>query len=794
MTTDPRIVYEFGPFCMDPDKQVLLRENQPIPVTPKAFETLLALVRHSRDVVTKEELLKEVWPDSFVEESNLSQNIFMLRKALGDTAENRQYIVTLPGRGYRFAASVRTVTQQGEVLVAHTRARAQIVIEENEAETDQALKTLLVPQEPRVSRKFLLSMAGVAALLALGAFFLIRSRVPANLSEKDSILAADFVNTTGDPVFDDTLHQGMTVQLEQSPFLSLVSDERIQKTLALMEQPADTRLTPAVGREICQRVGSTAVLNGSIARLGSQYVLGLRAVECRTGYVLDAEQARAARKEDVLTALSEIAGRFRTHVGESLSTVGAHNTPLEEATTPSLDALKAYSLAWKVSTSVGNTAAIPLMKRAIEIDPQFAMAHAMLSKYYFDIGELALSRESARQAFELRKRASDRERFFITTFYEMVVTGDLEKAEQICDAWAQTYPRDVESHAFLSGMILVVLGRYEKAVEEGKRSVQADPDAGFTYNNLALAYVSLGRIPDGENTLVLASERKIEIPDYMVDRYQIAFLKSDAAEMDRIAALATEVPGAEDTVSDQQAFALAYSGRLQQARAMSRRAVEVAQQTGQLERAALFEAGSAVREGFFGDAAVAKRGATAALMLSKGRDAQYGAAFALALAGDSKQARTLADDLENRFPEDTNVRYNYVPALRALLALNQGDPAKGIELLHVNLPYDLGEPVCSYLGFYGLLYPIYVRGEAYMALHQGAQAAAEFQKILDHPGIVISDPVGALARLQLGRAYAMSGDTVKAKAAYQNFLTLWKDADPGIPILKRAKAEFSNLR
>ena len=487
------------------------------------------------------------------------------------------------------------------------------------------------------------------------------------LTDKDTIVLADFANTTDDPVFDGTLRQGMMVQLEQSPFLSLVSDEHIQKTLGLMEQPADTRLTPAVGRELCQRVGGTAVLNGSIASLGSQYVLGLRAVECRTGYVLDAEQAQAARKEDVLNALSEIAGRFRTRVGESLSTVGAHNTPLEEATTQSLDALKAYSLAWKASTSVGNTAAIPLMKRAIEINPQFAMAHAMLSKYYFDIGELALSRESARKAFELRSRVSDRERFFITAFYEMVVTGDLEKAEQICDAWAQAYPRDVESHAFLSGMILVVLGRYGKAVEEGKKTVEADPDAGFSYNNLAIAYVSLGRIPDGESTLRLASERKIEIPDYLVDRYQIAFLKNDAAEMDRIAAAAKEVPGAEDTVSNQQAFALAYSGRLQQARAMSRRAVEVAQQTGQLERAALFEAGSAVREGFFGDADVARRDAAAALMLSKGRDAEYGAAFALALAGDSRQARTLADDLENRFPEDTNVRYNYVPALAPCL-------------------------------------------------------------------------------------------------------------------------------
>src|ERR1035438_4826070 len=340
MATDPRIIYEFGPFHMDPDKQILLRGNDPVQVTPKAFETLLVLVRRSRDVVSKEELLKAVWPNSFVEESNLSQNIFLLRKALGDTAENRQYIVTLPGRGYRFAASVRTVTEQGEALVAQARTRTQIVIEEKEAETEQVLKALPIPQKRGAGRKLLLSAAVVALLLALGAFLLIRNRRHANLDEKDSILVADFVNTTGDPVFDDTLRQGMEVQLEQSPSLSLISEDSIRQALGLMGKPPDTRLTGQTARDVCERTGSSAVLEGSIKALGSEYVLDLRSVNCRTGENIDDQQVQVARKEDALDAVTGMARSFRARAGESAAALAKHDTPLAEATTPSLEALK----------------------------------------------------------------------------------------------------------------------------------------------------------------------------------------------------------------------------------------------------------------------------------------------------------------------------------------------------------------------------------------------------------------------------------------------------------------------
>jgi eukaryotic-like serine/threonine-protein kinase len=486
MATEPRIVYEFGPFHMDPDKQILLRGNDPVPVTPKAFETLLVLVRRSRDVVSKEELLKEVWPNSFVEESNLSQNIFLLRKALGDTGENRQYIVTLPGRGYRFAATVRTVTEQGEALVAQARTRTEIVIEENEAETAPTLKALPIPQKPQASRRLLLSVAAVTVLLALGTFLVIRSRLPSNLGEKDPILVADFVNTTGDPVFDDTLRQGMEVQLEQSPSLSLVSEDRIQQALGLMGKPPDARLTGQTAREVCERTGSSAVLEGSINPLGSEYVLDLRSVNCHTGENIDNEQVQVARKEDALDAVTRMARGFRARAGESAAALLKHDTSLAEATTSSLEALKAYSLGWKIQALQGDEPAVKFFQRALEIDPSFAMAYASLGLMYGSSGSSELATENITRAYELRNRASDKERFFITAYYFGRATGNQEKAQQVCDEWARTYPREFLAHSFLAGFVDPVLANYKGAVEEARKTMELNPDDGVGYYQLTV--------------------------------------------------------------------------------------------------------------------------------------------------------------------------------------------------------------------------------------------------------------------------------------------------------------------
>ena len=769
-------IYEFGDFRADPAEQLLLHRGQPVALTPKVFETLLILLKSEGRLIDKDDFIRQLWPGVFVEDVALAKNISYLRRALGDGNNGVDLIQTVPKRGYRFGAPVRKVSEQNASL----------------SNTDQDVPTERLATAMPAKKWVFASLIGLAIAIGAGAFLLFfhGKRV---LSANDTVVLADFANSTGDPVFDDTLRRGMAVQLEQSPFLSLISEEQIQQALRLMGQPADARLTPAIARQICERTGSAAVLDGSIASMGSQYVLGLHATDCHTGKALAEEQVQAGRKEEVLSSLSQMANKFRTQLGESLTTVDQYDTPLAEATTPSLEALRAYSAGWKVVSSKGSAAALPFFKHAIELDPKFAMAYAGLGRMYGDTGEPDLSAENTGQAYQLRDRASEAEKFFITASYDLQVTGNMEKAQTTCQAWAQTYPREAGPHGFLSGIIYPVLGRYEKAVEEGKKALELNGDFAVEYSILALDYQGLNQWGEAEHILQEASARKMEIPDLLVARYQLAFLKGDQAAMGRAVDQGQGASGAEDLVAEQEAFAQAYGGHLQQARRKSLRAVDLAQQSGEKERAALFEAGAALREALFGNATTAEQDAIAVLRLSQGRDAEYGAAFALALAGYSVQSRTLAEALERRLPEDTAVRFSYLPEVRALLALNHGEPAKAIELLQLAVPYELGDPPSSFLGYFGSFYPQYVRGEAYLAAHQGGEAAAEFQMILDHRGIVVSDPIGALAHLQLGRAYVLSGETTKAKAAYRDFLTLWKDADPDIPILKQAKVEYAKL-
>ena len=639
------------------------------------------------------------------------------------------------------------------------------------------------------STKWWIAVAAACVLAAAVAGYFLRRSAP-KLTNKDTIVLADFANKTGDPVFDGTLRQGLAVQLEQSPFLSLVPDQRIQVMLGLMNRPAEAALTPEIAREVCERAGAAAVLEGSIAGLGSQYVLGLRARKCRTGEVIDEEQAEAAKKEDVLTILGQMAVKFRTRVGESLGTIKQLDTPLAEATTPSLEALKLYSAGLKAGLSPDPAVAVPLLKRALEIDPQFAMAHAMLSRAYGDMWESAQAAESIANAYRLRNRASDRERFFITLAYDWQATGNLEKALRTCELWAQTYPRDRDAHAAMSA-IYPGLAEYEKAIEAGKRAIEADANFPPGYINLAWAYVFLERLGEAEKTIQQAS--KFQSPDLILLPYYIAYLKGDAAGMERQAARARGMAGSEDWLTNAQAFVLASFGRLESARSMSRRAAGLAQQGGQKERAAMFEAGGAVREAFFGNSREASRGAEASLALSNSRDVVYGAAFAMAVAGDLARSQTLANDLEKRFPEDTLVKFTYLPALRGLASIHNGDSAGAIQLLQDATPYENGVPG-SWFGFFGDLYPVYVRGMAYLAARDGAKAGAQFQKIVRDRMLVWSDPVGVAARLELSRAFALAGDENQAKHAYQDFFTLWNDADPEIPILKQARAEYAKLR
>jgi serine/threonine protein kinase/tetratricopeptide (TPR) repeat protein len=657
------------------------------------------------------------------------------------------------------------------------------------------MATVTAAESPRhsVRWKFILPGAAVAVALSIAAYLYLRRAPP--LTDKDTIVVADFDNTTGDPVFDETLRQGLAVQLEQSPFLSMVSDDRIRKTLALMDQRPDARLTPDVAQGVCVRTGSAAVLEGSIARLGSQYVLGLRAKNCTTSEILADEQAQAARKEEVLGALSQIAKRFRTRVGESLATIEKHSTPLEEATTPSLEALKAFSTAWNTHLSSSQAAAQPQFERAIAIDPNFAFAYATLGIGYSTLGESTLARQSTLKAYQLRDRASDVERFYIDTMYDRQVTGNLEREQRTLESWAQAYPRDPRPLGLLSGFATRSTGRYELSIDMAARATALDPNGARApeYGGKAFSELYMNRLTDAEVTIRRATERKFDTPDLFLVRYFIAFLNGDGEDMKRKAALARAKPFTADMISHVEALGLARSGRLQEARRTSAVAVDIAKQRGQRERAALFEGATAVWEAFYGNAAAARQQATKALELARGREVDYAAALALALSDDVPRCRTLADDLARNFPEDTSVQYMYLPTLRALFSLNAHEPAAAIQALETASRFDLAVGGIGFTGFFGGLYPIYVRGQAFLAAHQPAEAAAEFERILDHRSIVLVDPMDAMARLQLARALALSGDATKARRAYEDLFALWKNADPDISLFVKARAEYAKL-
>ena len=641
-----------------------------------------------------------------------------------------------------------------------------------------------------------MSIAGTVAITAVvsaSAYFYLH-RPPA-LTEKDTIILADFDNTTGDPVFDDTLRQGLSVELQQSPYFSLISDQKVHQTLALMGQAKDARLTAEIAQQVCERTASAAVMEGSIAILGSEFVLGLLAKSCNTGTVLDRQQIQAGRREDVLNALSEIVRKLRTRLGESRVTVAEHSTPLAEATTPSLEALKAYSTGMKVVVSSGNADAVPFFQRAVEIDPKFAVAYANLGLSLSAMGESVLSAQSTTKAWQLRDRVSDREKFFIDFTYDRQVTGNLERAYQTLESWFRAYPRGPQPNALglLSGLATHGTGRFDRAIEAAQTQLIDDPNM-FAHLNLATAYFFLDRFDESEQTLERAAARKLEAPGLLQVRYEIAALKNDQDRMDGTAALAKGKRGSEHALAHAQALTLARSGRLASALQSSARAIDLARQQGDHEAAASYQASRAVWEAICGNATEAQKDALAALAVSNGRDVEYAAALALALSGAASRSQPLADDLETRFPEDTIARSTYVPVLRALSALERGNPADSIERLQTALPYELAVNGLSFDFFLGGLHSAYVRGEALLVTRRFAEAVAEFQKILDHRGLVGMDPIGALAHLQLGRAFALAGDPVKSRTAYEHFLTLWNEADLNVPILAQAKAEFARLQ
>jgi serine/threonine protein kinase/tetratricopeptide (TPR) repeat protein len=665
-----------------------------------------------------------------------------------------------------------------------------------------------VPETEEVGRgrwkiPLLIGLTLVASLAA--GTYRVRNQRPtqaSRLTEKDTVVLADFTNSTGDPLFDDTLKTALSVGLKQSPFLNVLSESKVTATLTLMTRPANSPLTPEVARELCQRAGCKAYVAGSIASLGSQYVLGLRAVSCQSGDVLAQEQATAASKEKVLDGLGAAVSRLRGELGESLATVQKFDVPLSEATTPSLAALKAFSLGAKAEREEGPAASLRYDQRAIQLDPDFAMGYRAVGGDYYNLGEPGRASRYYAKAFDLREHASEREKLVITADYYSSVTGELDKAAQAYQELIESFPREWEPYNGL-GTVFTGQGQYEKAADAYRQNIRLDPDKVDPYVNLASTGLGLQRFEDVRHTIREAQARELDVYPFHSQLYALAFLGGDSAAMGEQENWFTGRP--EENIglslaSDTEA----YGGHLRKARELTRRSVDSAVRADSKESGAIWQENAALREVAFGHAGEGKRAAAAGRTLvptSQGVGVE--AALAYAMAGDMAQAESLAQALNRRFPRDTQIQSVWLPAVRAQMALNRKIPSEALKDLESAAPaIELGQ-ISFFVSNLSCLYPTFIRGEAYLAARQGAQAAAEFQKILDHNGLVWNCWTGALAHLGVARANALQARTsqggaadaarIRALAAYKDFLTLWKDADPDTPILKQAKAEFAKL-
>ena len=633
-----------------------------------------------------------------------------------------------------------------------------------------------------------IAIAAVGVTVLTTGAYLFFHRAP-KLTEKDTIVISDFANSTGDAAFDDTLKQALTTLLGQSPFLNILSDQKLAETLQMMGRQPNDRLTKEVTREVCQRSASAAMLTGSIAQIGSHYNMVLNAVNCATGDLIASAQTEVEDKNHVLGGLSQLGTQMREKLGESLTTIQKYDKPLEQVTTSSLEALKSYSLGAKAQDL--NTATI-YYKRAVELDPNFATAWLGLGLAYGNLGESGISNEYFAKAYSLRDRVSDRERFRIEADYYLFVSGDAEKAHQTYEQWVQAYPRDFIAYTDL-GLIYSAFGQWDKAVSETVEARRLSPDDAVANGNLVDNYALANRLDEAKAAYEEAMKRKIESSDIHRGRYGIAFLEGDSAEMARQMAMVAGKADSEDTLLSEASDTEGYYGRLGKARELSRKAVAAAERDNRKEAGALWQANAALREAEFGNQEPARQNAAAAIALAPIRDTQIVGALALARAGDAAHAEALAADLSKRLPDDTYLHHYWLPAIRASIAISRKKTEDAIQLLEDATKYELGQSLPQ-IEVGGLLYPIYVRGEAYLAMGRGSEAAREFQKLVDNRSVVQNCPLGALAHLGLGRAYALEGDTAKARVAYQDFFGLWKDADADIPVLIAAKSEYSKLK
>lgn len=762
----PRELVRFADFELDPVSGELYRGSSVHHLQPQPLKLLLSLLEYPGELVTREQLKQDLMPDAAYGDFDHAINLAAskLRAALEDSPEHRYYIETIPRRGYRFVGSVQPqqfgVTQSAEQLEPERTGRAR-------------------SQRRRGSRRALfLTLAGLIAGGLVLIWMYYRAHWPGRITEKDTVVLADFTNNTGDPVFTDTLRQGLQAQLSQSPFLNFLSDRKIRDTLKQMGHKGDEVLSDEMAREVCERNGSKVYVGGSITSLGTQYVLGLKAVNCLTGEVVIQQQTQVPRKENVLDSLNKQGTELRRQLGESLSSIQKFDVPLEQASTSSLEALQAFSLGEKQRDRQNFSGGIPFLKRAVELDPNFAKAYAILGTCYKYSGQTELAMQSYTKAYELRQRVGDRERFLIEGLYYSNVSGELYKTIQVGELWKSTYPQDVSPNILLS-VAYMFLGWYDKSYLESRDAYRKSPTA-LTGNNLLGSTIRADRLQEASELLADPKLRQLGILALPSYSYGLAFLRNDTEAMERAIKMAKPGTSGESEILYSQSLTAAYHGCVGDAQNKLREAVEVERHIN-AAAAAEYLVDAALWEANFGNAAEARSLAAESLQL----DPNVGSKVALdyAQAGDLSQARILTDERVKKDPTNTRLHFRMVPLIRAVMEMSQNRPTQAIELLKDVVPIELGEPQV-----------IYTRGQAYLMLHQGHEAIAELQKIVDHPGAVGNDPLGALAHLGIARGYALQGDTARSRAEYEHFLNLWKDADPNIPIYKQALTEYAELR
>ncbi|MGO9339654.1 MAG: winged helix-turn-helix domain-containing protein [Terracidiphilus sp.] len=751
-----RQLYGFGPFRVDPERELLLREDEAVPIAPKAFQVLLVLMRHSKQVVTKDDLLKTIWPDTFVEEANLSRNIFLLRKALGETPQDHQYIVTVPGRGYRFADDVQLVPERELNIVAATHAKVQVQVEETRSWPWIAVAAVLV------------------VAIGVVSFKLFNHHAPV-LSERDTIVLADFTNSTADPIFDRTLRQGLAIQLEQSPFLVIMDDEQVQRALRLMSRPEDAGITNAIAREVCIREGGAATIDGAIATLGRNYVITLQAISCQDGRTLARQQVEANDKEHVLSALGTAATALRSKLGESHDSIQKFSVPVEDqVTTPSLEALQSFSEAMSVMEQGHFLDAVPFLERSVDLDPKFAAAYEYLAIAYYQAGDSAKTREYAKKAFSMIDHVSEWERDTIAAVY-YANTGESDKEVSFYRSGIRNYPRFWGFHNELSES-LIYLGQYEEGLREGLKAAALEPKVEPPYRRQLDAYICLDRLKEADQ--VADKLRKLGLGGARIHQrlLELAYVEDDRAEIARQIQWFAGKP--EEYLSlGLQAAHLNHYGQRRASHDLYERAADMARRVGLPNVASDFEEADARADALSGNCKTVRRLRRPAL--------------ALAICGEAAPAEKLAAANSMLFPNGTIWNEVQLPEIQAAIALNRNRPEESVELLESALPFERA-----------FLEAAYLRGRAYLAMHRGMEAAAEFRKIADHKGINWASDWDhpnwgqyySLSYLGMARGFALAGDSAKAKEAFQDFFALWKNADHDLPILLQAKVEYARLQ